>query len=184
MSVSIKKLFLNKKVVAIGAAAILTVGIAGGAFAFFTSTGSGTGTGTVGTSTAWSVNGGSVVGTLFPDASAATGANQGVITGASVTNAATSGNQELNKIVATISGVTTSAAFPSEAACATTDFQFNSPTTTWTGTGTQTATILPAQDLAAGGSYTISDLNVVLVDNSTAQDNCQGQTVTVTFSAS
>jgi hypothetical protein len=44
------KRFMNKKVVAIGLAAGLTLGAAGAAFAYFTSTGSGSGSGTVGTS--------------------------------------------------------------------------------------------------------------------------------------
>jgi hypothetical protein len=47
---NIKKLLVNKKVVTIGAAAALTVGLAGGAFAYFTSQGSGTGTGATGSS--------------------------------------------------------------------------------------------------------------------------------------
>ena len=45
------KRFMNKKVAAIGLAAGLALGVAGGAFAYFTSTGSGTGTGSVGTAT-------------------------------------------------------------------------------------------------------------------------------------
>src|ERR1700691_3503687 len=47
MSMSIKK-FATKKVVVIGAAVALTLGIAGGAFAYFTTTGSGSGTTTAG----------------------------------------------------------------------------------------------------------------------------------------
>jgi hypothetical protein len=119
---------------------------------------------------------------LYPDVDAATGADQGVVTGASVTNAATSGSQHLNKIIATISSVTSAAG--ATPACATTDFQFNSPTTTWTGTGTQTAQILPNVTLAPSASYSVSDLNVVMVDNGANQDRCQGQTVTVSFAAS
>jgi hypothetical protein len=49
---NIKKLFVNKKVVAIGATAVLTVGIAGAAFAYFTTTGAGGGSTTAGTSSA------------------------------------------------------------------------------------------------------------------------------------
>jgi hypothetical protein len=102
---------------------------------------------------------------------------------ASVKNNAASGNQELNTIVATITGVT-SGSIVGPDACVASDFQFNSPTASWSGSGTQTATILPNDDLAAGNSYSISDLNVVLVDDGTVQDNCQGQSVTVTFNAS
>jgi hypothetical protein len=49
------KRFMNKKVVAIGLAAGLTLGAAGAAFAYFTSTGDGTGSASVGTSTGWNV---------------------------------------------------------------------------------------------------------------------------------
>jgi len=176
------KRFMNKKVAAIGLAAGLALGAAGAAFAYFTSTGSGSGTGTVGTATSWSVAGGSVVGTLYPDATDA-GPDLGVVTAASVTNAATSGYQNLNKIVATIS-VTSSGTYPLEAACTPSDFQFYSPTSTWSGSGTQTARILPADTLAPGAKYNIGDLDVTLVDNGAPQDNCQGQTVTVSFAAS
>ncbi len=42
------KRFMNKKVVAIGLAAGMTLGAAGAAFAYFTTTGSGTGSATTG----------------------------------------------------------------------------------------------------------------------------------------
>jgi hypothetical protein len=151
-------------------------------YAFFTGTGSSTTTATVGSSATWTVAGGSVVGTLYPGASASSAA-QGVVTGASVTNASPSARQNLGQVVATISGVTT-ASSGTGPACATTDFQFNSPGATWTGTGTQTATILPNAALPPGASYTIGDLNVAMVDNTANQDRCKNQTVTVTFNAS
>ncbi len=49
------KRFMNKKVAVIGLASALALGIAGGAFAYFTSTGTSSGTGSVGTATDWSV---------------------------------------------------------------------------------------------------------------------------------
>ena len=151
-------------------------------YAFFTGTGSSTTSASVGSTAAWTVAGGSVVGTLYPGVSASSAA-QGVVTGASVTNASTSTRQNLGQVVATISGVTT-ASSGTGPACATTDFQFNSPGATWTGSGTQAATISPNAALAAGASYTIGDLNVAMVDNSANQDRCKNQTVTVTFNAS
>ena len=173
---------LKKRTLVLLGVMVVAVAASIGAYAYFTATGSGSGTGTVGTSTPWLVNGGSVVGTLYPDASFA-GPDQGVVTGASVTNNAASGHQNLNKIIATISGVTSAAG--GTAACAVTDFQFNSPSVaTWTPNGTQTATILPNVNLAPGGVYNISNLNVVMVDNLGNQDRCKGQTVTVTFDAS
>ena len=46
----------TKKIIAAGATVALTLGIAGTAFAYFTSTGSGTGQGAVGTATTWGVS--------------------------------------------------------------------------------------------------------------------------------
>jgi hypothetical protein len=160
-------------------AAAAAVAVAG--YAYWTSTGTGTSSATVGTSATWTVTGGSVVGNLFPGATASSAA-QGVVTGASVTNASVSAQQNLGQIVATISGVTTAAG--STAACATTDFQFNSPGAVWSGSGSQTATISPNVNLAPGTSYSISGLNVAMVDNNGNQDRCKNQTVTVTFNAS
>ncbi|MCU1363401.1 MAG: hypothetical protein JWM55_1229 [Acidimicrobiaceae bacterium] len=51
MSMSIKK-FATKKVVVIGTAVALTLGIAGGAYAYFTASGTGTGSASTGSSTA------------------------------------------------------------------------------------------------------------------------------------
>ncbi len=172
--------FMTIKVgIAALAATLAVVGAAIG-YAYFTSTGSGTGSGTVGTSATWTVAGGSVPATLYPDATYL-GPDQGVITGASVTNPGP-GNQNLNQIIATISSVTTAAGLTP--VCAVTDFQFNSPGTTWTPSGTQTATISPNVNLAPATAYTIADLNVVMVDNGLNQDRCKLQTVTVTFNAS
>jgi len=172
---------LSKKtsILLVGAAAAAVAAVAG--YAYWTGTGSGTTSAAVGTSATWTVAGGSVVGTLYPGVSAAAAA-QGVVTGASVTNASASARQNLGQIVATISGVTTAGG--SGPACATTDFQFNSPGAVWSGSATQTATILPNVSLAPGASYTIGDLNVAMVDNNANQDRCKNQTVTVTFNAS
>jgi hypothetical protein len=177
---------LRKRVLIPLASVTAALAIAGGALAFFTSTGSGTGTGSVGTATSWLVSGGSVKGTLYPDSSYS-GPDQGVVTGASVTNQATSGYQNLGEIDATISGVTPLTGHDKtdngEPDCTTSDFQFNSPSSSWTGSGTQSATIKPGKDLAPGGVYNISDLNVAMVDNGADQNNCQNATVTVTFQA-
>jgi hypothetical protein len=177
---------MRKRILIPFAGITAALAIAGGALAYFTSTGTGSGTGSVGTATGWTVNGGSVNGTLYPDLSYS-GPDQGVVTGASVKNAAASGYQNLNEIDASISGVTplTGKDFADDGLpnCTTSDFQFNSPSATWTGAGTQSATIKPNKDLAPGASYNISDLNVAMVDSGKDQDNCQGATVTVTFNA-
>ena len=173
--------WIGKKSLILLALAVVTATAVVGGYAYFTSTGTGSGDGTVGTATGWTVAGGSVVGTLYPGASSSSAA-QGVVTGASVTNASPSASQRLNQVVATISGVTSAAG--GGPACAVTDFQFNSPGTTWSGSGTQTATITPGANLAPAGVYNVSDLNVAMVDNAANQDRCKLQTVTVTFNAS
>ncbi len=170
-------------------ATVVAIAVAGAAYASFSSSGSGSGTGTVGTSTGFTVAGGSVVGSLYPDLSAAAGPDYGVVTSASVKNPATAhGDQTVHQVVATITVSNSSPlAFLGERACAASDFQFYSPTATWSGSGSQTATITPNDDLAPGASYSIGDLDVVMVDDLVTpadQDNCQGQTVTVTFNAS
>lgn len=50
MNMSIKKLFMTKKVVVVGAAVALTLGLSGAAYAYFGSTGSGSGIATVASS--------------------------------------------------------------------------------------------------------------------------------------
>jgi len=61
------KRFMNKKVVAIGLAAGMTLGAAGAAFAYFTSTGSGSGSVTTGSASQWTVAAGTTTGTtLYP----------------------------------------------------------------------------------------------------------------------
>lgn len=170
----------KRSLIVVALAAIAAVAAVGG-YAYFTSTGTGSGSAAVGTDSGWTVDGGSVVGTLYPGASAAA-AVQGVVTGAKVTNGSTSASQRLNTLVATISAVTS--AVGGGPACSVTDFQFNSPGATWSGSGTQSASISPGATLAPGGVYTVSDLNVAMVDNGANQDRCKAQTVTVTFNAS
>ncbi len=177
-----KKFVRSKKGVVALLAAVAVAISAIGAYAYFTSTGTGSGSATVGSATSWTVAGGAVVGTLYPGLDYGT-ADQGVVTGASVTNASASAYQKLQTIDATISAVT-SPGPGGGPACAVTDFQFNSPGASWTGSGTQAAQINPGLDQAPGAIYNITDLNVAMVDNNANQDKCQGATVTVTLDAS
>jgi len=62
----------SKKVMAIGAAAGITLGAAGIAAAYFTTTGTGTGHATVGSATAFTVTSGTYLGTLYPGTTTAT----------------------------------------------------------------------------------------------------------------
>jgi hypothetical protein len=93
------KRFMNKKVVAIGLAAGLTLGAAGAAFAYFTSTGQGTGTASTGTDTAFSVAvTNDTSNTLTPGGPSET-------IDFTVTNVS-SGNQELNQVAIEIANTT------------------------------------------------------------------------------
>jgi len=62
----------SKKVMVIGAAAGITLGAAGIAAAYFTTTGTGTGHATVGSATAFTVTSGTYLGTLYPGTTKAT----------------------------------------------------------------------------------------------------------------
>jgi len=190
------KRFMNKKVVAIGLAAGLTLGAAGAAFAYFTDTGSGNGTASTGHATAWSVT--NVLtsgGALYP------GQNSNTIS-ADVQNVG-SGNQALNNLQVVISSITEHApgtTFTSEAACTPADYALVS-TGSWANAGADTANyaVSPAADVVAGdyvtdaadsggtaatGAALPSGLTLVMVDNtSAAQDQCQGATVNLTVTA-
>lgn len=69
MSMSIKKLFATKKVVAVSATVALTLGLSGAAFAYFSSTGTGAGTASVGSSSGIQLSS-VLVGPLYPGATA------------------------------------------------------------------------------------------------------------------
>lgn len=160
--------------------ATLVVAAAGAVagYAYFTSTGSGNGSAKVGTASAWSVSAGSSLGTLYPDP--ATGGTNKVTVPYTVTNPS-AGNQKLNQILIDVGGVSNAAfstqAIASDPACTANDFALN-------GTATaNTVTVSPATDLTAGQTYT-NAVTIDMIDNGSTQDNCQGQTVPLYFSAS
>src|ERR1035441_7916544 len=99
MSMSIKKLYRTKKVVVVGAAVALTLGIGGAAFAFFTSGGTGTGSGVVGNAGAFVIAAASPSGYLYPDTA---GSNANVeTTDYTVTNSGR-GNEQLNQVTISV----------------------------------------------------------------------------------
>jgi hypothetical protein len=181
MNMSLKKLFSTKKAVAIGGAVALTLGLAGGAFAYFTSTGNGTGSATVGSATSWTVGetGTPSGGPLYPDA-AIGGANVQTDT-YTVTNGG-SGSQNLTSVVVSVA-TSTDGTWSSQAninlpACTAADFSVGGQAvgTAWT-------------DTSLAGDFTASQskngtVTIELIDNSANQDNCQGVTVPLYFSAS
>jgi hypothetical protein len=90
-----KKFSFKKKMIAGAAAGALVLGIAGGAFAYFTSTGSGSGNASVGSSTNWTV-------VVTSDTSNALLPGTGSETlSYTITNAGT-GAQALNSVTATV----------------------------------------------------------------------------------
>lgn len=56
----------RKRIVIIGLAAVIVLGGAGAAWAYFSSTGSGTGQATVGSAATWTVTAGTPTGTIYP----------------------------------------------------------------------------------------------------------------------
>jgi hypothetical protein len=178
----------TKKIVAIGATVALTLGIAGTAFAYFTSTGSGTGQGAVGTATTWGVSSVTTGGPMYPGVGvlgySGSGAGPGVEQVTVTVKNNGSGSQEVTGFtikIANANGSTWAPAaspYPSEAACTAADFVMGTygfgmnPGTASFGVGYSI-------DLAPGASYTFinSKVSIAMVDNGAPQDNCQGVTV-------
>lgn len=168
MSMSIKKLFINKKVVAIAAAGALSLGVAGAAYAYFTSTGSGTGSAATGSQTALTIQQTNTVSGLLPGGSAGT-VNLKIVN--------TSGGAENLGVVSVVTDPTasptssvTSGSLTSEA-CVLTMYNFGSSA--------------PVGTLAPGGIWTGS-LTVSMSNDGSNQDNCQapnGGALTLQFSA-
>jgi hypothetical protein len=169
--------------IAVGATVGAAV-IAGGglAFAYFTSTGTGTGSATVGSATAWTVgeSGTPTGGPLYPD-HAIGGAN--VQTDSYTVTNGGSGSQNLTQVVISVANANGSA-WSSRAdgtlpACTAADFSVGGQTvgTPWTDTSL-------AGDFTAGQSKTTGSVTIEMIDNGLNQNNCQGVTVPLYFSAS
>ncbi len=200
------KRFMNKKVVAIGLAAGLTLGAAGAAFAYFTSTGTGTGSATTGTASQFTVTPtADTSGDLVPNDGilAATTPGYGVVDTIPFTVTNTSaGSETLNQIVVSVGSATGTApsqtetnwtagtAVTGEAVCGSNDFSVGGAavgdgTTAGSGAFTINHSVdltLP-DDLAAGATYTGS-VTLQMVDNGLNQDLCENVTVPLFLSAS
>jgi hypothetical protein len=169
-----KKLSFKKKMIAGAAAGALVLGIAGGAFAYFTSTGSGTGSATTGSATPWGVvvTGDTTSLDLTPVPTIGSGPSD--TESYKITNAST-GQQNLAQAVISVSAVTPGpVAGPN--ACTASDFSVNGAAVG--APFTQTIGI----NEAAGGFYTNS-VSLQLVDNGANQDRCQGASVTLKVAA-
>jgi hypothetical protein len=177
------KVFRSKKAVAVLVAGAIALGGAGAALAYFTSSGNGTGSGTVGAAGSWTVGSTTATATGY-----ATGLQPGVAASdetvtVNITNAGT-GQQELNSFTISVangdgspwsSGTTN---FPSEVACTSAEFTLGGQA----AAGSYTVSGL-ADDLAPGATYTTT-VNLHMLDNSYAQDNCQSATVPLYIAAS
>jgi hypothetical protein len=157
---------LTKRRLAAIVCALVALGIAVGAYAYFTSTGSGTDqTAAIGTSSNFTVSFGTATGTMYPG----TGSDSIPYT---ITNAG-SGSQRLNAVTATVaadgSGNVTSSGTPVVGCLA-----------TWF-TATP-ATVTPTT-LAPNGTYN-GTITVTMIDSGSNQNPCQGKAPDITVNAS
>ena len=180
------KRFMNKKVVAIGLAAGLTLGAAGAAFAYFTTSGSGNGTATVGsTSNDWAVSNVAYSSgplALFPGVS---GDSTMQTWGFKITNS-TTGALGLQNVTVTVeqsslTGGCEASWFQVDGKATSDTFNADNGMTLADSTPSP-ITSLP-HDVAASDNVT-GTFTLQLVDNGSVQDACQGQTPTVTVAAS
>jgi hypothetical protein len=170
----------TKKRVALVATPLAALALAGGAFAYFSSTGTGTGSATVGKATAFVVGQSATAGgPLYPD-TAIGGAN--VVTDSYTVNNPSAGKQNLNQVVISVANADGSAwsskTDSTKPACTASDFSVGGQTagSPWTDTSL-------AADYTAGQTKTGS-VTVEMIDSGANQDNCQGVTVPLYFSAS
>jgi hypothetical protein len=201
------KRFINKKTLAISAAAGIALGGAGVALAGFVSGGSGSGSASTGFPTTFTVSSPIFTGgPLYP------GQGPGDSFVATIQNA-TGTSLPLNEIQVSISGVTLNppgslyAAEPGVPACTTADYALQAPfpgvwtggtnngaitqglTLTWNGTGAS----IPSGDYVVGGVPTagignalsgpLAGLKLVMLNLPENQNACQGASVQVTVSA-
>jgi hypothetical protein len=176
-----RKHFTKKRVVLLAVAA-LAIGLGTGAFAYFTSTGTGTGSATVGSASNWTVGQTGVTsgGPLYPDA-AIGGAN--VQTNSYHVKNNNAGSQYLAQVdikVANSDGSAWSSQTDSgKPACTKGDFSVDGSAVGTTHTDTALA-----GTFTAGQDKTTGSVTVEMIDNGANQDNCQGVTVPLYFSAS
>jgi hypothetical protein len=156
------KRFMNKKVVAIGLAAGITLGAAGAAFAYFTSNASGPGSASTGQATTLTISQtGSVTG-LVPG-----GAAQPVAY--SFTNTLGNGAQNFG----TVSLTNISVSGGTGCTLAVADLQQN----------TSSAAIGTVADGATFTSSATTEPSIQMLDTGSSQDQCQNATVSFTITA-
>jgi hypothetical protein len=177
-----KRFIMSKKGLVLLAALVVAIAASVGAYAYFTSTGTGTGSATVGTASNWTVGqtGVNSGGPLYPDPS---------IGGANVQDNAyhvknnNAGNQSLANVAISVANSNGSAwsaqADTNKPACTKDDFSVGGEAVGVTHNDTSLA-----GTFTAGQDKTTGSVTVELIDNGANQDNCQGVTVPLYFSAS
>ena len=166
------KRFMNKKVVAIGLAAGITLGGAGAAFAFFTSGGSGSGTATVGSAANDLKITLTETGDLYPGGPLIA-ATVNVANPDSFTQGVTSVYPDTTTGDA-VTGVTVDATHASNG-CLASDFHFYGDGST--KDSALVVNIGNPYDLPANGNHNFTGAKVGMDDNGN-QDACEGATIT------
>jgi hypothetical protein len=163
-------------------AALTVVGalaLAGGAFAYFTSSGTGTGSVSVGSAGAWSLTSGTATGPALAPDPAVGGANVESIP-YTVKNTG-SGSESLSQVVVSVltgTGAAWSSQTQTAPPCTAADFSVDGA-----APGSPAVDTHLAGDLASGQSKT-GTVTVELIDNGQNQNNCEGVSVPLYFSAS
>jgi hypothetical protein len=161
--------FISRKRNIVVLAAVAALAVAGGAFAYFTSTGSGTGNATVGTASNWTVAQTSTSGTMYPGTSTST-------INYTVTNPGT-GNQEL-------AGTTTAVAVATDGSGDIVTGATSTPVAGCLASWFSTNNTSPAAKDLAPNASTTGSVVVSMTDAAASQNACQGATPNITISAS
>jgi hypothetical protein len=174
------KRFRSKKVLAVVVAGAITLGGAGAALAYFTSSGSGSGSATVGTAGAWSVTQTGDVGpALLPDSVTPPVLGTNVDTISYDVKNLGSGTQDLSQVVVSIAN-SDGSAWTSVSGCSASDFSIAGGAVGASFTDTSLAGEVTAGSTTSAASFTLE-----MIDNPTAsQDGCKLATVPLYYSAS
>jgi hypothetical protein len=193
------KRFMNKKVAAIGLASALALGIAGGAFAFFTSSGAGNGTASVGTTGSNIAVEGTSTPALTPGNSATVtftaynyaAYNQAIsnihVTGVSACSVPFSAVSTASYASATTAPTCADSAAPllaNDAACAAGGVS-STAGTDWFSLPDVSVSPTGDGNLAANGHTTLGETGTVTMnDQDVNQDACEGLYLNFTFATS
>jgi len=179
------KRLMNKKIVAIGVAAGLTLGMAGAAFAYFTSTGGGTGSVTTA--------GASNTLVVTDNSASLTAPGPGVASqsfNVTVTNSSTTATAHVSAVTAYLTVAPAGGAPAGDRPCVASDYLLNGSSTD-TAAAPVTISGLTAGELTASPSAgdatttTGTGNTIQFKDSATVdQSNCEGAVVTINYVAS